>query len=626
MLPSNVNNTKSASNNSQISNSSSIPSPSRPEGMPRIARVNSFTRDGNSTPQTVPLVQVEVAASAERTPWEGVCSREEYLRLLLQDFCFADETNTSCASLEPGLRCYEASADGACMFRSFFAALTRNCAWLSVQSVSRQQLVQALNQSGLASSVRMAIAKTLQLALTATHAENVADHPLLAFGFDADGLQIIGGLLASLANLEGAEGLYQATIARGQFSLWRTDAIRSYLESAAPEAIALLSEEQINALAEYLANFIAQCVIEQLDIPIQTNLPVHLRADGLHYNLVAPADFFQPHYQGDGAEFPLVAEEALAALNRIVPPRPEPERPTHQRLIAHRVENEGSSYPLFRLLLAGITQDEFWLSAACTTELLQDVVTQLDWTTGQQQAATDVVASLAASSATKEQLQKLGFLEHEQEELLGLLTTLHNSEFDFELWAESGLNQSIWECEALRQQLLKDLSDTERQRLHRIFDIRFDNFVNWVGTLIEQQFLNGIGAVYDQPNRVHINIQNKQPHLSAPEDFFSADLDSPRSNHLLSHCSKERHEQLVAALKAISSPSSDPWIAGLNERWGAQQEENEQCDGENPPEDDDWDDWFTKDHTKSYKEFVKKISGFDPEEEMRNSSDRPLIS
>lgn len=628
MLPSNVNNTKSASNNSQISNSSSIPSPSQPEGMPRIARVNSFTRDGNSTPQTVPLVQVEVAASAERTPWEGVCSREEYLRLLLQDFCFADETTTSCASLEPGLRCYEASADGACMFRSFFAALTRNCAWLSVQSVSRQQLVQALNQSGLASSVRMAIAKTLQLALTATHAENVADHPLLAFGFDADGLQIIGRLLASLANLEGAEGLYQATIARGQFSLWRTDAIRSYLESAAPEAIALLSEEQTNALAEYLANFIAQCVIEQLDIPIQTNLPVHLRADGLHYNLVAPADFFQPHYQGEGAEFPQVAEEVLAALNRIVPPLPEPERPTHQRLIAHRVENEGSSYPLFRLLLAGITQDEFWLSAACTTELLQDVAMQFGWTTGQQQAATDVVALLAASSATKEQLQKLGFLEHEQEELLGLLTTLHNSGFDFELWAESGFGQAIWEGAPLRQQLFNGLSEAEIARLQRMFNIRFDRFIDWFGSQIERQFLGGIGAVYDQPDRVHINIQNKQPHLSAPEDFFSVDPDSPRRNHLLSHCSNEHHKQLVAGLKAISAPSSDAWIAGLNERWGPQQE-NEQCDGKNPPEDDDWDDWddwFTKDHSKSYKEFVKKISGFDPEEEMRNRSDRPLIS
>ncbi|MGL6176161.1 MAG: hypothetical protein ACRC1U_04110, partial [Vibrionaceae bacterium] len=219
----------------------------------------------------------------------------------------------------------------------------------------------------------------------------------------------------------------------------------------------------------------------------------------------------------------------------------------------------------------------------------------------------------------------MGFLEHEQEDLLRLLTTLNDSEFDFELWAESGLNQPIWECEAVRQQLLKDLSDEERLRLNKIFDIRFDRFTEWIGSLIQQQFLNGLGVVYNNPERVHLNTQNKQPHLSAPEDFFSADPNSPRKNHLLSHCSKERHEQLIAGLKAISSPSSDPWIAGLNDRWGPQQE-NEQCDEENLRDDDGLDDLFKEDYSKSYKDFVKKISGFDPEEEMRNNSSRPLIS
>ncbi|MGL6176162.1 MAG: hypothetical protein ACRC1U_04115, partial [Vibrionaceae bacterium] len=70
---------------------------------------------------------------------------------------------------------------------------------------------------------------------------------------------------------------------------------------------------------------------------------------------------------------------------------------------------DGAAYPLFRLLLAGITQEQFWLSADCTIELLQDVVTQLGWTTGQQQAATDVVASLATLSSTQEQLQNWVF-------------------------------------------------------------------------------------------------------------------------------------------------------------------------------------------------------------------------
>ncbi|MGL6177052.1 MAG: hypothetical protein ACRC1U_08660, partial [Vibrionaceae bacterium] len=396
MLPNNVNHTSNISNHTLISDLSSAKESGT---LPRIARVNSFTKDRNTTLQTVSPAQAEIAISLDLQAWpDDACARLEYLQQLLrQNICFAGDDASSGVNLEPGQRLYEASADGACMFRTFFAAITRNPAWLSARQVSRKKLVRALNQTGFAGGVRMGIARSLQLARNAALAEiaaehPLAEHPLLASGFDLESIHIVSILLEPLANLETADEIYRATIARGQFSLWRTDAIRDYLVSASPDVMNLLSDDQQNELAEYLANLIAQCTIESLGIPIQTHLPVHLRADGLHYNLVANEHFFEPTFSEDGGGSPQVTEEVLTALNQIAPPQQEPDQPYNQPLKIYHVECDDAAYPLFRLLLAGITQEQFWLSVNCTTELLQDVVTQLGWTTGQQQAATDVVA------------------------------------------------------------------------------------------------------------------------------------------------------------------------------------------------------------------------------------------
>ncbi|MGL5291326.1 MAG: hypothetical protein ACRC9T_05320, partial [Vibrionaceae bacterium] len=294
----------------------------------------------------------------------------------------------------------------------------------------------------------------------------------------------------------------------------------------------------------------------------------------------------------------------------------------------YQADNDKDAYLLFRVLLAGITQESFWLSHGCSTELLQDVTRQLDWTNGQLQAATAIATSLAANpaslNATQEQLQKLGFLEHEQGELLQLLTNLQCLGFDAQLWAENGLNQAIWEKNSLRQQLFKGVNDAERGRLRRMFDIRFDRFFDWLGSLMQQQFLNQLGVVYNQPERVHINVESKKPTLRAPEDFFCTTADAPRKNYLLLRCSKKYHAQLVAALTAISEPSRDPLIAGLNQRWGPQQQD-ESCDEENNKE-DDIAAVFTEDYSKSYEAFVKNIAGFNMQEEMRNNASSPLIS
>ncbi|MGL5291289.1 MAG: hypothetical protein ACRC9T_05110, partial [Vibrionaceae bacterium] len=535
-------------------------------------------------------------------------------------FCLADDEARDEIKLELGLQLYEASPDGACMFRCFLAAITRNPTWLSSHNVSREKLVHALEKTGFCGDVRMAIARSLQLALTATRAVNIADHPLLAFGFDVNSLQRLSSLLEPLANLEAADAIYQNTIAGGQFSLWETQSIRRHLALVAPQIVTLLSKKQLTEFAEYLTNLIACCVIEQLNIPINNQLPVRLQADGLHYNLVAGENFFHRSHQADDIKVISVTDEILAILNQMVPPK-------DLRLKTYQVDNDKGAYPLFRVLLAGITQESFWLSHGCSTELLQDVTRQLDWTNGQLQAAAAITASLAANpanlNATQEQLQKLGFLEHEQGELLQLLTNLQSLGFDAQLWAENGLDQAIWEKDSLRQQLFKGVNDAERGRLRRMFDIRFDRFFDWFGSLIQQQFLNQLGVVYNQPERVHINVESKKPALRAPEDFFCTTADAPRKNHLLLRCSKKYHAQLVAALTAISEPSREPLIAGLNQRWGPQQQD-ESCDEDN--KEDDIAALFTEDYSKSYEAFVKNIAGFNMQEEMRNNASSPLIS
>ncbi|MGL5291632.1 MAG: hypothetical protein ACRC9T_06900, partial [Vibrionaceae bacterium] len=136
MLPNDVKNTTNTSHRASASIAASPLASQQTTRQPNIVRVNGLTREVIQTAQAILSAQPEAGNVNQPLGRDEACLRSEYLQeLLLQYFCPADDEARDEIKLEPGLQLYEASPDGACMFRCFLAAITRNSAWLSSYNV-----------------------------------------------------------------------------------------------------------------------------------------------------------------------------------------------------------------------------------------------------------------------------------------------------------------------------------------------------------------------------------------------------------------------------------------------------------------------------------------------------------
>ncbi|MGL5251398.1 MAG: hypothetical protein ACRC7P_10005, partial [Enterovibrio sp.] len=154
----------------------------------------------------------------------------------------------------------------------------------------------------------------------------------------------------------------------------------------------------------------------------------------------------------------------------------------------------------------------------------------------------------------------------------------------------------------------------------------------------------------EEPNHAHLRRLGNGFALLVDCGFF-ADVtasDNP-DQQLLKNISPSNYAAIAAALRSLSAESQDPFVRQLSQRWG---EQRDHCDDEPTPAHapktkkrsskqrnhaksnktgfrESWreaKELFNEDYSKSYKEFKKKIAGFDLHEEMRNNSDATLIS
>ena len=198
------------------------------------------------------------------------------------------QTKSTSISTTPQL--YPVAPDGACMFRAFFAARTKDHRWL--QQKTSHAVLHEITKSNLKAPIIDAINQALQNTAKALNDSDQKSGIAKAFNLEEE-QELFSELLFKLAKYNFSERLYEETIESGKFTLWRTETIEEAIFENSE--FILVNKDQFKTLSELVTNIITEEIIKALKIPINNNLPVHLRLqkDSAHYELIAPSDYFR---------------------------------------------------------------------------------------------------------------------------------------------------------------------------------------------------------------------------------------------------------------------------------------------------------------------------------------------
>ncbi|MGL5335986.1 MAG: hypothetical protein ACRC9R_07565, partial [Enterovibrio sp.] len=499
--------------------------------------LTSFTPDDNRRPQTLrAATNLAQSAAAQNLPEATT------------------QATGPCENVTPVASArYIADSDGACMFRAFLAATTRNAHWLSSRICPLPNLVTALENSGLDVEVRLAIAQATHLMLRDLRAADTDDSPLAALGLNAEQLVAMVDLFTRANSLEFADNLYLSTITDSQFLLWETGAVAQQLYNEAQLA-GIDIDISLLAVSEHFTNLVSQTIIERLNMPISHSLPVYLEAAGLHYNLRAPLGFFNPRSQAASLNTGL-SPQVMAALEDILP-RPavnvEQASSAEQASNAEQAPNAEQAEPdshnaksstkltkyrakkhddteFFRLLFAGISQDESWLTSSCTKELLQDAISLFSWGAVVEQSATRALGSIFTANGLIE-LTELGVCTELMPQLARLLIELQQGDFSTALLQQITVQQhfNFWDERRISQAIEQSISPELWEEVNSSFGHAWPAFCQWLGEQVLENFITGLGVFVNAPGRAHLRRMNDGFALLAGRDFFSnsiADFD-----------------------------------------------------------------------------------------------------
>lgn len=635
-----------------------------------ISRVTSFGRKAGCDMQTF-VPRAQSSENEQKSSW-GNSKRGEHQNQFTSFFASArsfdkpsDKQQTSAPSCKKSSSeassLYETSADGACMFRSFLAAATQNPDWLSAKRCSKEQVSEALQRTGLDAKIKLAIVQAAQLMLFDVRVALAGDGNAATIGFNADHQQM-ATFLQQMASIEFADELYAETIGSTNFSLWETHSVVNHIYN-------LLAGESILAfyslkpfwleIGEHLTNLISQCIIEQLGIPIDTRLPLHLKAEGLHYNLVAPQNFFK---QTLSSPQPLISLETVDILNQLLPPRTKLRSlaDTLPPFVSYTAQTDDDS-DFFRLLLAGASQNKRWLLPKhYSSALVQEAILTAGWY-GMIVENIDSTFGLISNeeiSITNE-LIALGLDNDEHLLLKKIINSSKSGEFSltfceqclmdgcFQFWDEKRL-QSYFDSE------LKTIAVSQGKQERVIKQglcNKLEKISQWLGRRLQNNFIEQLGIPTSGVDQIHLQLTNNRCVLNAPPAFLRRTRPPLPVNFLLKNYHYPEFLEFIYKIDELLAQPKDGFYKTLKHRWGAvddswaandKLEQNDitkeiktakakgekisSCTAKKRIYERDLANIFSEDHAKSYAEFTKKIAGFDLDEEIRNEPKKSLVS
>lgn len=534
---------------------------------------------------------------------------------------------------------YPAAGDGACMFRAFLAAITKEQCWLSAQQVPAACIYQAIVANGWEPRLQSAILQALQLAKTdATNALSIDANAtaLGGLGLSYEQLNTLVVVLSELVDSNFNQDLYQETIASGQFTLWATSEVASAIEcffaGSEWEAYSGVFGEQFAAISEYLTNLIAQCCIEELDIPIDNRQPVHLQAQGAHYDLIAPTDYFAaPRAAPDDVlQTPLLPEpQTPAYIQKLGELLQGGQFTLHQNYVSQA--NDGSEF--FRVLVAGMTRNPAWLSAKkCHAEQVLQALHLCQLNHECSLAIDDALLHLLGKNEHG-QLQINGILfagsENESASITQIISRLQNRRFGERVYQHSRNSSAflLWDHATLKTIVLAQFTAHQAERLQRNLGDKFDELCEMLATSIKHAVMSRLTPA--AASKTRINTDHNPVCLTASADFFTKDSTAP----LLPLAGQPLAPDLLAKLHKLTPAASDLFVRTLKKRWGSQQQSSTNSEPERALDEDALNqavanaaDIFNQPIAASYDSFINKITGFDWQEETRNQSATPLVS
>lgn len=189
------------------------------------------------------------------------------------------------STLNSAQQIHSVKGDGACLFRAHLAAITQDEHWLN--GASREEITTEIEQR----SWRVKIIDAINSALVQSAEEFTQNNIGLAEAWGvADEHEAISNILNELLGLNFAELLYDETISSSHFDLWNDVLINHVINSLTDFYI--ISETANTELAKFIADLITQHIITNLNIQTNNHQTVHLLREGVHYHLVAPANYF----------------------------------------------------------------------------------------------------------------------------------------------------------------------------------------------------------------------------------------------------------------------------------------------------------------------------------------------